>query len=191
MIDPNNVLRTEDIDGTSVAIYIDEEGKFTARTPGAIGEWTKADSLKALIDKVRKRLRTSQLRLEIPMTLLKTGKDYWRDSEKNKAPVAEPVILTGLHARTNKALLTRADGSKVTYDGYSDGILTRRVSQEEATEWVATITALRQAEAAKDTLQKRLDRKGTLKAFIQTYVKDHTEATTGDLDTLADVEVEG
>lgn len=178
-------LRTETIDGTPIAIYLDDEGHFIARNPGDPSDWLRADSLKQLIDKLRKKLRTSQLRLDIPMTLLKTGQDHWRS--KKGDPVAEPVTLTGMHARSRKALLTYANGEKDTYDGY-DGILTRRLTEDEAKEWVATVTAKHEAEAKLEQVKDRLSLTESVELFVREYVKQHSETATGDLSVLDEVE---
>jgi hypothetical protein len=145
-------IPAQTIDGRKVEVSIlDGTGEFTADVGG---HGFKADTLKALLEKLRRALRTSSTRISIEASLLHQGRvDSWDDGSKK--PSAEPVVITGIHGGTGAILMTRANGQKETSRSYRSETIARRLTKDEADTWVELCQALKAANTAKDAFVKK------------------------------------
>lgn len=144
---------SQTIDGRKIEVTIDSQGEFHATLNG-YGH--KADTLKALLEKLRRALRTDKARIAIEATLLHQGRESSWDTDSTKEPSAEPIVITGIHGGTGSILMTRADGTKETARSYRSGTIARRLTEDEANQWVALCKALRGATVAKEAFEKQV-----------------------------------
>ena len=128
---------TEKIDGREVTLSVSAESgvwTVTLNHDQIASGMTRDDVLK----KARKALRTAALRVKIPASLM-------LESDDDKPARVEHIVITGLHARNGNVLMTNVEsGEKKQHDGYWDGIISERLSDEDAAEFVR-LDAVKQA----------------------------------------------
>lgn len=144
-------VRDETIDGKTFAIYVDQDGEFCAQDMPNERPVT-SDTIKGLIDKLRKRRRTAKVRVSLPATIIAEHGGWLRG---NKDPIAEPVLVTGIHATRHKPLITHANGDKEAFDANSEW-LTRRLTDDEAAQWLALCEAKRAADMAVEAFKDQM-----------------------------------
>lgn len=134
-------VRDANIDGADVEVYVDaDNGEFYCRHAGEI---FKAPSYKALVDKVRKFIRTHQ-RINIPVTLLEEYHSW--DDDGGTLKVLQ-VSLTGLHGR-NANVLYKQDKDGVTGQESHSRNFYRRMTGAEVQELFRLRKARREATKA-------------------------------------------
>lgn len=151
-------FKTVEIDGTKFEVELDSDGYFRALDDGDL---VKAPTFTELQEKLRKRRRRAKVRLALPITLL--GVTAAPDPEARhswqRTPGIRPArdtvdaVVTGVHAQNRDLLTELADGTKQRLGGYghgSEGVMARRLTAAEKTEYVRLATVAHEADEALD-----------------------------------------
>lgn len=160
-------LPVETIDGRSVQIEIDTDGRFSTYVDDH--NYT-ADTLGAMREKLRRAFRTTSTRIKIEVSLLHSGDGGWRS--RRESPAAEPAIITGIHGGNKNILVKRADG-KTEQSGHNEYVFARRLSEADAKHWVALCEVQKDAKAAVEKFKEDHEIDNILK-----FVTDAVEAAT-------------
>jgi hypothetical protein len=136
-------VKSLDIDGRKIPVEVDGDGRFYA-SYDKDSDRLWADSRAELERRVRLKLRTKALRVDVPVTLL-TGSSSWHRREK---ATARDARLTGINAGNGNPIIVDQDG-KIEKRDYDH--LCRRLTVAEKGEYIAQ-------HKAKDAAQAQIEK---------------------------------
>lgn len=121
------------VDSVTVDIFFDGKQFFYA---DLFEERLQRPSIERLKDLIVERVRAGALEVEVPVSLVEYDSDKGADGVE-----IEDVVLIRLERRRGRPVYRSADGRVDVYQGWSNHVMTKRLSAESR----ATIRRLRQA----------------------------------------------
>ncbi len=152
--------------GLDVTIKADaRSGFFTASVSG---DYLTAKTRDELLQKVEKAVKKTRVKLNVPLTIIgrvarvvNAGVGSYHSWTTYDSGVGyEHVTLVGLHAQTGRMLLRKDDGTKLEQDRYSGrgtGTICRRLTDEEAAQYVKLHTEHYRAKKAYEKFETRVE----------------------------------
>ena len=134
-------LKDHTIDGHTFEIQVEDNGEFGAKI---LGQWIKAPSLKALVEKSKSMIRRAG-RIAIPVTMISSS--YGRNDKE--VPKITQVTLTGTHGGTSRNVLYKDEKTGKTEQGnnYGDRFY-KRLTGPEIARYVELVKELHAATQA-------------------------------------------
>src|SRR5579885_2915539 len=149
-------LKSQTINGVKCEIRVGDDGELTCMVAG---EWLKADTLKALVNDLKRVTKKMKVEVAVPAMLIGVEKrkmEGWR--EKFVGYTCMPITLIGIDWRKNQLKYRTADG-EVKIEGRTGfslrdkGYIGKVMTDEEVAEWVR----LRKERDAADEAFRKFD----------------------------------
>lgn len=161
-------LKTINLDGVKLDIFVGEDGDFSAVWQGAR---VTAPSLKALTEKLRKSVR-ARGRIAVPATLIE---DAWRE---DTATVIH-ITLVGAHAGNHHPLYKEDGANDIEQLRWGSERVYRRLTDQEITQFHALRRAITEAE------ERLAEWKDARRVDAKTLMAEAQEALHATLETSA------
>lgn len=123
-------LKTLEVDGTKVKIFVTDKGNFQAQLDGV---WVPAGSLKALTEKIKTHVRNTR-NIAVQVTMLD---DYGPADDRVKIQM---LTLTGIHGRGRVIARDDEDGESRQLSQFY-GTCVRRLTDPEIKEFLILVRA--------------------------------------------------
>jgi len=197
--DPEEGICTEHIGGRKGGL--DVKIKADARTgyfsAGVGGDHYSAKTREELLEKLAKAVKKTRVKLNVPLTIIgrvarivKAGVGDTRSWITHDPGVGfEHVVLIGTHASTGRLLLRKEDGTKMEQErfGYGSrgGTLCRRLTVDEAAQYVTLHTEYERARKAYEKFESRVEVKDPDK-FVAKKIAEAADAVKEEPEADAD-----
>lgn len=176
-------LKTETIDGRRVEIIVEDDGRFVASCDG--DEWRDV-TYSGVLDKVRRDLRKSRVRIAIPATMVGSElhkPKYGRPHARAATAGVRHFTITGMHGRTRNVLVKWEDtGESEQLRYYGSGNIVRRLTAADVSEFVTLAKERDRANKAYDAfIEKRaLGSRRDISEYVEEAIRQKEDEPTED-----------
>jgi hypothetical protein len=169
----------ETIDGRTVKFEVDARtGKFASVIDG---DEYSADTLEGLKAKLRTAFRKAKVRISVPATALDAEliEDQFghRRSRREQFGKLRHFVITGIHGRTNRALIRWEDTGETEQLSHYASDIVRRLTKAEEVQYAKLAMDLKRAQDAREEFveARRLSNKSDINEYIKEKIDEQID----------------